>query len=305
MDKIREIETFIEVSDRGSFAAAAEILGVSPVMIGRRITQLEKRLGGTLFHRTTRKLTLTSQGEAFLAHCRKIMARLITAEQVVADARNYATGHLIVSTSTAFGRRHVAPHLPEFVEANPHVKISLNLSNQISDLVRDGYEVGIRLGAVTDPSLVAIKLASNPVVVCGAPAYFERYGVPKSPDDLAQHNCLVFSEYGGQQHGWQFKSGNRQFTLKVNGSLSCNEGGVLTSWVRDGLGLAWRSKWEVEAELASGKLVTVLEDYMIASYDVTAVYPVQKPLPAKIGFFIDWLKSIYTRPGYWRDGGAL
>lgn len=301
MDKFREFETFMEVSSRGSFAAAAEIQGVSPVMIGRRITQLEKRLGGTLFHRSTRKLSLTPQGEAFLVHCHNITTRLAAAENLITNGRNHASGHLIVSTPTTFGRRHVAPHLPKFMDTHPDVKISLNLSDQVFDLVRNGYELGIRLGVVTDPNLVPIRLSSNPVAVCGTPAYFDKYGVPRSPEELGQHNCLVFSEHGGQQRGWRFQSGDRQFTVKVNGSLSCNDGRMLTKWACDGLGLSWCSKWEVASELASGKLLTVLDDYMIPSYDIMAVYPAQSPLPAKIALFVDWLKSVYAQPDYWTD----
>ncbi len=305
MDKLREIETFVEVVKKGSFAGAATAQDVTPVMIGRRITQLEKRLGGELFHRTTRKLTLTGQGEVFLEHCCKILARLETAERLVTDGRRYATGHLIVSSPAAFGRIHLAPHLQDFMTANPEVKVSLNLSDHVVDLVRNGYELAIRLGAVADPSLVATRLGSSHSVVCGTPAYFGKHGIPQTPDDLARHNCLAFNEHGGQHRGWHFQHKDRQTTVKVSGNLSCNDGELLNRWVKEGLGLAWRSKWEVAKELASGELITVLDDYIFPHYDIMAVYPQQRHLPAKISLFISWMKSLYSRPGYWTAGADI
>lgn len=299
MDKVREIETFVEVVQNGSFAAAAARLNVTPVMIGRRISQLERRLGVDLFHRSTRKLTLTGEGSLYLDHCRKILARLEIAERLAAHGQHYATGHLIVSAPAEFGRRHIAPHLHEFMGANPDVRISLNLSDHVMDLVRDGYELGIRMGPLPDLNLIPIRLVPNQAVVCGTPGYFERHGVPRTPDDLAHHNCLAFNERGGQQRGWHFQLNERVITVKVNGDLACNDGALLTQWVCEGLGVAWRSRWEIAEQLRSGELVTVLDDYILLAYDIIAVYPQQKHVPAKITLFVDWLRNLYARPGYW------
>ncbi|WP_454858382.1 LysR family transcriptional regulator [Rhizobium binxianense] len=297
MDKLREIETFVAVVDERSFAGAARKLGLTPAIIGRRISQIEERLGGVLLVRSTRKLGLTPQGKEFHRHCKAILRRLETAERLVSDGRKYATGHLIISAPAAFGRMHVAPHLPQFMAENPDVRVSLNLSDHVTDLVREGYEIGIRLGPVIDTSLVQVRLATSQAVLCAAPAYLEKHGVPLAPADLAHHNCLAFNEYGGQPRGWHFLVDHRCVTFKASGTISCNDGGVLTQWLREGFGIAWRSRWEVAAELSAGTLVTVLDDYMPPSYDVTAVYPVQPHLPAKIGLFIDWLRAIYATPG--------
>lgn len=299
MDKLREIETFVAVVEAKSFAAAARRLALTPAIIGRRISQIEARLGGLLLSRSTRKLELTPQGEDYLKHCKEILKRLETAERLVSDGRKYATGHLIVSAPAAFGRRHVAPHLPGFMAENPDVRISLNLSEHVADLVRDGYEIAIRLGPVVDTSLVQLRLATSRAVLCAAPAYLKEHGVPQVPGDLAHHNCLAFNEYGGQPRGWFFLVDDRVVSFKPSGRMSCNDGEVLTRWLCDGSGIAWRSRWEVASELTAGTLVTVLDDYMPASYDVTAVYPVQPHLPAKVGLFIEWLRTIYARPGYW------
>lgn len=299
MDKLTQIEAFVDVVEKGSLARAALAHKITPVMLGRRIDALERRLGVKLMHRTTRHLTLTEEGAVFLDHCRKLLSDLDGAERIVSEGRHKATGHLVVSAPAAFGRKHVAPHAPGFVAANPDVKISFNLTDQVVDLVREGYDLGIRIGGVIDPSFVAIKLAENRRVVCGTPDYFKRHGTPKTLDDLAQHNCLAFNLQGGQQRGWYFEKDGKTVTVKANGNLDCNDGELLHRWACQGLGLAWRSTWEIQAELASGELVTVLDEYALPNYDIMAVYPQQRHLPAKVRFFIETLKSVYATPGYW------
>ncbi|MFA9219402.1 MAG: LysR family transcriptional regulator, partial [Sphingomonadaceae bacterium] len=159
MDKLTQIEAFVDVAEKGSLVKAALGQHITPVMLGRRIDALEKRLGVKLMHRTTRHLTLTEQGTLYLDHCRKILTDLGHADRIVSEGRHRATGHLIVSAPAAFGRKHVAPHAAGFVHAHPDVQISFNLTDRVVDLVRDGYDVGIRIGGVIDPIFVAIKLA--------------------------------------------------------------------------------------------------------------------------------------------------
>ena len=172
MDKLTQIEAFVAVAEKGSLARAALEQKITPVMLGRRIDALEKRLGVKLMHRTTRHLTLTEQGTVYLDDCRKLLKELDFAETNISAGRHKATGHLIVSAPASFGRRHIAPHAPAFVAANPDVQISFNLTDHVIDLVREGYDLGIRIGGVIDPNFVAVKLATNRRVVCGTPAYF-------------------------------------------------------------------------------------------------------------------------------------
>ena len=299
MDKFKQIEAFVDVVEKGSLARAALEQNITPVMLGRRIDALEKRLGVKLMHRTTRHLTLTEEGTVFLDHCRKLLDELDFAEKIISEGRHKATGHLVVSAPAAYGRKHVAPHAPAFLAANPDVRISFNLTDRGVDLVREGYDVGIRIGGAIDPNFVAVKLASNRRVVCGTPAYFERHGIPRTLADLEHHNCLSFNLQGGQQRGWYFQQNGKPVTIKVNGNLDCNDGELLHRWACEGLGLAWRSTWEIQPELAAGQLITVLDEYALDNYDIVAVYPQQRHLPAKIRFFIDMLKSVYAQPGYW------
>ena len=299
MDKFRELSTFVDVADRGSFAAAAAGEGVTPAIIGRRMDALEKRLGARLLHRSTRRLALTEDGGVFLEHCRRVLADVEGAERAVSAARHTAIGHLVVSAPAGFGRRHVAPHGPAFIKAHPQVRLSFNLSDRVVDLSREGYDLAIRIGGVLDANCVAIKLAANRRVVCGTPAYFKRHGRPKALDDLARHNCLAFNAQGGQQHGWLFRKGGRSVNVKVTGSLDCSDGELLHRWAVEGLGIAWRSTWEIAPELERGDLVTVLDDYALPSYDIHAVYPQQRHVPARLRLFVDYLKAMYGRAGYW------
>ncbi len=299
MDKVKQIEAFVNAAEKGSLAKAALVLGITPVMLGRRIDALERRLGIKLMHRTTRHLTLTERGAVFLDHCKKILDELDQAEKMIGEGLNKATGHLIVSAPAAFGRKHVAPHAPAFLAANPDVKISFNLSDQVVDLVREGYDLSIRIGGSIDPSLVAVKLYSNHRVVCASPDYLKKYGTPKNLKELNQHNCLTFNLQGGQQRGWHFKESNRTVVVRTSGNLDCNDGELLHRWCLEGYGLAWRSTWEIQSELVSGKLVTVLDDFALPHYDIMAVYPQQRYLPLKTRLFIDQLKAIYATPHYW------
>jgi DNA-binding transcriptional LysR family regulator len=301
MDKLKQLEAFVDVVEKGSLARAALEQKITPVMLGRRIDALEKRLGVKLMHRTTRHLTLTEQGTVFLEDCRKLLKGIDLAEKNISEGRHKATGHLVVSAPASFGRQHVAPHAPAFIEANPDVQISFNLTDQVVDLVREGYDLGIRIGGTIDPNFVAVKLASNRRVVCGTPEYFERNGIPRTLDDLAQHNCLAFNLQGGQQRGWYFQDGGKAVKVRVNGNLDCNDGELLHRWGCEGLGLAWRSTWEIQSQLASGSLITVLDEYALPDYNIMAVYHQQRHLPAKVRFFIDQLKAIYARPGYWTE----
>lgn len=299
MDRYTEIRSFTLVAEKGSFAAAALVEGVTPVVMGRRLDGLERRLGVKLMHRSTRGLTLTDLGEQFLEQCRQLLRDFDTAESSISEGRNVVRGHLVVSAPAAFGRRHVAPHAPAFKAKYPELKLSFNLTDSVVDLVREGYDMAIRIGEVTDPNYVPVRLFPNRRVVCGTPAYFAHHGVPRTPEELAGHNCLAFNLQGGQQRGWSFVRDGRLFAVRVDGDLDCNDGELLHGWVKQGLGIGWRSTWEIQAELKRGELVTVLDDFAVPSYDIQAVYPQQRYLPAKVRHFIDYLKAIYNTPGYW------
>lgn len=305
MDRFKQIETFVRVAEAGSLAAAALEEGVSPVILGRRIDALEKRLGVKLMYRSTRRLVVSEEGAAFLDRCRNLLAEWDQAENELAAGRRAVGGHLIVSAPAAFGRMHVAPHAPRFLADKPELQMSFNLTDRVVDLVREGYDLSIRIGGAVDPNFVAVKLAGNRRVVCGTPAYFRKHGRPKTLEDLPNHNCLAFNLQGGQNRGWYFRRNGKIVTVRVAGNLDCNDGELLHRWASEGLGLGWRSTWEIQRQLESGELETVLDDFELPDYDILAVYPQQRYVPARVRYFIDYLKEIFAQPDYWSRPPSL
>ncbi|WP_024302724.1 LysR family transcriptional regulator [Pseudogulbenkiania sp. MAI-1] len=297
MDTFKQLETLVAVVAHGSLSAAARQEGVVPAVIGRRLDALEERLGAKLLVRTTRSVTLTQEGSAFYEESLRILTELAEAEAAVASGSARARGHLRVSAPAGFGRRHVAPHVASYQQQHPDVKVTLDLSDRLVDLVRDRVDCAIRISDLSDSSLVAIKLAENRRVVVAAPAYLARMGTPRTLDDLAKHNCLSLGESQGR--GWAFTDGDQLVNLKVSGDLECNDGAVLHEWALKGYGLAWRSLWEVKEDLAAGRLVTVLDYFSSPDYPVYAVVPQRKFLPLRVRHFIDHLKACYDEPGYW------
>jgi len=305
VDRYTEIRSFVLVAEKGTFAAAALVEGVTPVVMGRRLDALERRLGVKLMHRSTRGLSLTDLGEQFLERARVLLREFDEAEASITADRKTVRGHLVVSAPAAFGRRHVAPHAPAFRARHPDLKLSFNLTDSVVDLVREGYDMAIRIGEVTDPNYVAVRLFPNRRVICATPEYFARHGKPRVLEDLTRHNCLAFNLQGGQQRGWTFLRDGKLVAVKVSGDLDCNDGELLFNWVKQGLGVGWRSTWEIQAELKRGELVTVLDEYAMPNYDIQAVYPQQRYLPAKVRLFIEHLREIYNTPGYWEGEADL
>lgn len=299
MDQFKQISTFAEVATRGSLSAAARAEGVAPAMIGRRLDALEARLDVKLLQRTTRRIALTIEGAAFLEDCQRILGELEEAETSVSERSAKASGKLTISAPAGFGRQHVAPLIPSFLAEHKEVKLTLNLSDRVVDLIGEGVDVAIRIAALTDSNLIGVKLADNKRVVVASPDYLKRHGRPKTLDDLRQHNCLTFSS-DGSQRGWTFRENGKNTLCKVEGNMVCNDGAVLHDWALAGKGLAWRSMWEVGTEIESGKLITVLDEYTAPGNDIYAIFAQRRHLPLRIRAFVDFLRAAYAKPNYWQ-----
>ena len=299
MDQFKQISTFVEVAAKGSLTAAARAEGIAPAMIGRRLDALEERLGVKLLQRTTRKIALTNEGVAFLEDCQRILVELEEAESAVSERSARASGHLLISAPAGFGRQHVAPLIPSFLAHHSDVSVTLNLNDRVVDLIGEGIDVAIRIAALSDSSLIGVKLADNKRVVVASPGYIKKHGAPASLDELAKHNCLAMSSEGSQR-GWTFRQNGKNVTLKVTGSMVCNDGAVLHDWALAGKGLAWRSMWEVGNAIESGQLVTVLDEFAAPGNDIYAVFAQRRHLPLRIRAFVDFLRHAYAQPGYWR-----
>ena len=308
MDQLKQLETFVSVALRGSLSAAARAQALAPAIIGRRLDALEARLGVKLLIRTTRRLSLTHEGSAFLEDCQRLLADLANAEASVSAGGVQASGHLRMTAPGGFGRRHVAPLVPLFRELHPEVTISLNLSDRLVDMATEGFDCAVRVGDMPDSSLVSVRLADNRRLCVATPAFLARHGRPQQPSDLVRFDCLTLSSDASQTKGWAFSlpkgEGSEVIYLRPTGPMNCSDGQVLHDWCLRGWGIAWRSTWEVEAEIAAGQLVAVLEDFAAPPNGIYAVFPERKHLALRVRLWIDFLKLHYGKEGFWTARGA-
>jgi DNA-binding transcriptional LysR family regulator len=309
MDKFKAITTLVSVAQRGSLIAAAKAEGVAPAIIGRRLDALEERLGVKLMVRTTRRVTLTHEGSAFLEDCQRILTDLANAEASVSAGGVKASGHLRITAPAGFGRRHVAPLVPHFREIHPEVTVSLNLSDRVVDLAAEGYDCAVRVGDLPDSSLVSIRLADNRRLCVASPSYLRRHGTPRHPSELAKFDCLTLSSDASQTRGWAFQipldppePGMKELIyLRLGGPLDCSDGQVLREWCLAGYGIAWRSTWEVEADIATGRLIAVLEEFAAPPNGIYAIFPQRKHLALRVRLWIDFLKQKYGQQAFWKS----
>jgi DNA-binding transcriptional LysR family regulator len=299
MDRLKQIESFVAVSTKGSLTAAAAAEGVAPAVIGRRIDALEERLGVKLLVRTTRRISLTHEGSAFLEDAQRLLADLANAEASVSAGGLQASGHLRITAPAGFGRRHVAPLVPQFVALHPEVSLSLNLSDRLVDLVNDGFDCAVRVGDMPDSSLVSVRLADNRRLCVASPAYLNAHGRPLHPGDIARHECLTLSSEASQTRGWAFTLDGQAGYVRPTTRLDCSDGQVLHAWCLEGLGLAWRSWWEVEADVRAGRLVSVLDEFAAPPNGIYAVFAQRKHLPLRLRLWIDFIKATYGDTAYW------
>jgi DNA-binding transcriptional LysR family regulator len=304
MDKFKQIESFVSVATRGSLTAAAIADGVAPAIMGRRLDGLEERLGVKLLVRTTRRITLTHEGSAFLEDCQRVLTDFANAEASVSAGGVKASGHLRITAPAGFGRRHVAPLVPRFRELHAEVTISLNLSDRVVDISGEGYDCAVRVGDMPDSSLVSVRLADNRRLCVATPKYLQQHGTPQTPQDLARFSCLTLSSDASQTRGWAFQIPKGDTTelihFRPQGPMDCSDGQVLHDWCLSGYGIAWRSIWEVEAQVKSGELVAVLESFAAPPNGVYAVFPQRKHLPLRVRLWVDYLKHSYSQSDFWR-----
>jgi DNA-binding transcriptional LysR family regulator len=299
VDKLKQLESFVSVATRGSLTAAARAEGVAPALMGRRLDALVERRGVKLLVRTTRRITLTHEGSAFLEDCQRLLTDLSNAEASVSAGGVKASGHLRITAPAGFGRRHVAPLIPKFRELHTDVTISLSLGDRVVDLAAEGYDCAVRVGDLADSSLVSVRLADNRRLCVATPAYLKRHGTPQHPGELVKFDCLTLSSDASQTRGWAFRVEGEVVHLKPGGPLDRTDGQVLHDWCLAGYGIAWRSLWEVESELAAGRLVQLLGEFAAPPNGIYAVFPQRKHLPLRVRLWIDFVKQAYGDVTYW------
>jgi DNA-binding transcriptional LysR family regulator len=299
-----DLTFFVQIVKGGSLSTAARELGVTPASISKRLSKLEAQLGVALLNRSTRRLSVTDEGELYYAHALRILADMGELERLVSNNPAAPKGLLRVNAPLGFGRTYITPIVSNFVRRFPEVEVQLQLSDHPLSLADDAFDVGIRFGEVPDTRVIATKIAPNRRLVCAAPAYLKRFGVPKVPHDLAKFNCIVLRQNEAAYGTWRFTKGRSSETVKVRGTLSSNDGEVALNWALDGHGLMLRAEWDIAKYLRSGRLQIVLEDYASPPADIFAVYPEKHKLSSKVKVFTDFLAASFHDPNH-RSKGAI
>lgn len=294
MDAFSDLAFFSLVVKRGSLAAAAQELGVTPPSVSKRLAALEARLRVRLLNRTTRRISLTPEGETYLAEGERIITDLESLEQRISGGDIIPKGLLKISATFGFGRRHITPELSSFARKYPEVEVQLHLTDRPVNLVEQGFDAVIRFGELPDARLTARKLADNRRLICAAPAYLRQHGAPSTPRELQKHRCILLRESDEIYGSWHFRSGARQETVKVRGPLSANDGECALSWALDGHGIIQRSEWDVAPFLRSGRLRVLLEDWQLPSADIYIVFPTKNHLSAKTRALVDFMVSAFA-----------
>ncbi len=299
MDRFIELAAFVRTVDRGSQAAAARELGVTPAMVGRYIRALEDRLGVRLLNRTTATQSLTEAGTLFHTRATAVLDDLEAAEDAVTDRQAAPHGMLRVAAPMVFGTRHLAGWLAGFGALYPGVRLQLTLNDRVVDLVEEGYDVALRIGQLEDSSLVARRLAPCRVVLCAAPGYLARRGTPDTPDELRAHDCLLYS-YSATGSLWRLIGpGGRTAAIEVDGALIANNGEALCAAAIEGAGIVLQPTFIVGDALRDGRLVRILPAWRISDLAISAVYPTARHLAPKVRAFIDFLATRFPQALPW------
>ena len=294
MDVEGDIALFQQIVRHGNLSTAARALGLTPAALSKRLARLEQRLKVRLIDRTTRSFDLTPAGRVFFEGGKDILAAIETLMQTMARSAELPVGQLRVNAPLNFGRVRVAPAISAFLREYPDLEVELVLSDHPVGMTEQAIDVAIRLGEQADSGLLARRIASNRRHLCASPTYLERHGTPRTLDDLARHQCIVVRRDDTAYGVWSFVRGTKVENVRVRGRLTCNDGEVALNWALDGHGIMMRSGWDIARYVRSGRLRVVLADYALPGRDVYAVFRNDKPVPAKVRVFVDFLAAWLT-----------
>lgn len=294
MDGLDDLSFFALVVKRGSLAAAAQELGITPPAVSKRLAALEARLRVRLLNRTTRRMSLTPEGEIYLGEGERLVAELEALERRVSGGSVVPQGLLRISATLGFGRKYVTPELSRFARAFPEVEVQMALSDRPVNLVEQAFDLAIRFGEQPDARITARKLADNRRFLCASPAYIAAHGQPAAPRDLHRHSCIVLRESDEIYGSWHFRSGARQETVKVRGQLSTNDGEAALSWALDGHGIVLRSEWDAAPYLRSGRLQLLLPEWSAPPADIYILFPTKSHLQAKTRAMVDFMLDAFA-----------
>ena len=306
MDRLDDLALFLRVLDQGSISAAARSLDLSPAMASQRLARLEQALGVRLLHRTTRRLHPTPEGLALAEQGRGLVDDLGTLFGSLQDSGQQVGGTLRVTTSATFGRLYLSPLLLEFLDRHPQLQVNVDLNDRVVDLVSEGFDLAIRIGALDDSTLVARSLAPNRWVLVASPDYLARRGRPQLPSDLEAHDCLVLTGASGRQDQWTLGDGRGgETTVRVRGRIESNFGELLRDAAVAGRGIALHSTWHVAGDLRAGRLQQVLPEHPPATTGIWAVMPQRRLVPPRVRALVDFLAKRLGDTPPWERGAAL
>jgi DNA-binding transcriptional LysR family regulator len=293
-DSVEHFKTFVRVVETGSFTAVAVERATTQPTISRQIASLERQLGCVLFNRTTRALALTDDGAVFYQQAHRALEAVAEAEGSVGRRKGKPSGTLRLASAVVFGRLHLVPRLPAFLERYPDVSVDLNLSDGFSDLIEENIDLAIRVGMVTEANLVARRIGTTRRVVVATPGYLKRYGVPQAPEDLAGHSCIVYSRLAAGAQ-WAFERGGQTVSVKVAGRFHVNSTEGVRAAVLNGVGIGYAPAWHfVDREIERGVLVPLLAEFHPKPQPISAVYPTRRFLAPKVRAMVDYLAADFA-----------
>lgn len=302
MDKLGDMDLFVKVIKKEGLAAAGREIGLSPARMTARMNRLEERYGVRLLNRTTRQISLTEEGRKFYKSCERILAEVEQAETSLQTGKVDFSGELRITAPSDLGQQHIAPVLANFVKKYPNITPYLYLSDSMVDLVREGFDLGIRFGTLEDSTLIARRLASNRRVLCASPDYLNRKGIPKTPDALAEHDCLSMVRMNEPLTTWYFQNENEKRAITIQAAQSSNDGALVRRWAIEGAGITLKSYWDVAEDLKAKRLVTIMSNYQhdfnrvgtTSGADLHAIYPNRKFIPQRTIEFIKVLTEHFS-----------
>ena len=301
MDRFEDMQTFVAVVESGSFTAAADRLDTAKSAVSRRVSALEERLGVQLLRRTTRRLNLTDSGRSFYEHSARILADLEEAESALAQEHGELRGMLRIALPLSFGLRHMSEPIAEFSRQHPHVEFDLDLNDRRIDLVEEGIDLALRIGNLEDSSLIARRLFDVRTVVCGSPAYFAEHGVPQSPEDLPQHQCLVYGNLKDPGKWVCRDADGATHKIRVEPAMTASSGDFLCEAAVQGLGIAMQPTFIAGDPIRRGDLVPVMTDYQWPVTPAWVAYPPTRHLSFRVRQFIDFLAEHFAGTPYWDE----
>ena len=297
MDKFQEMQTFVAVVQAGSFVEAAEVLQMSKTTVSRLVSDLESRLGVRLLHRTTRKLSLTKEGERFQERCTDLLRDVDAAEAEMTAHAGEAVGQLKITVPVGFGMLYLTPLWPAFMKRHPKVELDVTLSDRVMDLVDEGYDMAVRIGRLPNSSLISRQFATTRLVVCASPAYVRKHGTPLHPSEIAEHSVIAYTLLTtGDQ--WQFEGPEGPVSVKVRARLRSNSGDTCSAAALQGQGIVLQPTFLVGPHLKSGALIEVLPEYRASELGIFTVYPSRKHVAPKVRVLIDFLAESFRRSAW-------